>query len=153
MAPRSVTSIEQYLDGLDAERRELVEKVRRLINENIPAGYSEGIGFGMISWTVPLETYPDTYNKQPLMYAGLASQKNYVSLYLMCTYSSEPRRQHFEDAVRASGMRVNLGKSCVRFKRLEDLPIEAVAETIASTSVEAFIADYESAKGAGRRSS
>jgi len=90
-----------------------------------------------------LETYPDTYNGQPLMYAALASQKNHMAVYLTNIYSDEQSRQDFEEAYRATGKRYDVGKSCVRFKKLDDLPLDLIGETIARTEVEEFVADYE----------
>lgn len=93
-----------------------------------------------------LARYPDTYNKQPLMYAALASQKNYMSLYLMSVYAHSDDKAWFETRYKASGKRLNMGKSCVRFKRVDDLPLDLIAETIASTTVDEYISRYESAR-------
>ena len=96
---------------------------------------------------VPLERYPKTYNRQALQYAALASQKNYVSLYLMNVYGNEETERWFLDSYKASGKRLDMGKSCVRFKSVEDLPLDLVGETIARTSVDDYIALYETARG------
>ena len=145
---RSVAAtVEEYLGELSAERREAVEAVRDVALANLPEGYVEAMNWGMISWEVPLERYPNTYNKRPLMYAALASQKNYMSLYLMCVYADDDDRARFEERFRASGKRLDMGKSCVRFRRVEDLPMDLIAETIASTSVDEYIRRYEEARG------
>ena len=101
----------------------------------------------MISYVVPLERYPKTYNRQALQYAALASQKNYVSLYLMNVYGNEETESWFVNSYRASGKRLDMGKACVRFKRIDDLPLDLIGETIARTSVDDFIALYEKARG------
>ncbi|MCE2504311.1 MAG: DUF1801 domain-containing protein [Chlorobi bacterium] len=146
MARSSASTVEEYLSELAPERREQIEIVRDVVLDNLPDGYEEAMNWGMISWEVPLERYPDTYNKQPLMYAALASQKNYMSLYLMCVYTHEDDKTWFEERFRASGKKLNMGKSCVRFKKIDDLPMELIAETIASTSVDEYISRYESAR-------
>ena len=91
MASSKAATVAQYLAELPPERRAEIEKVRDLVNGALPAGYREGMGYGMIGWVIPLEDYPDTYNRQPLAYAGLAAQKNYNSLYLNCVYASKER--------------------------------------------------------------
>ena len=84
--------------------------------------------FGMIGYVIPLETYPKTYNGHPLQYAALASQKNYMSLYLMCIYAHEESRMWFMDELEKRGKKLNIGKACIRFKKLEDLPLDLVGE-------------------------
>lgn len=146
MARSTAATVEEYLDELAPERRQAVEAVRGVVLDNLPKGYAETMNWGMICWEVPLERYPKTYNKQPLMYAALASQKNYMSLYLMCVYSHDGARTDFEERFRASGKKLNMGKSCVRFKKVDDLPMDLIAETIASTPVDDYITSYEAAR-------
>lgn len=141
----SAKTVDQYLTEVEPDKREMIRQVRDVINQSLPSGYEETMEYGMISWSVPLERFSGTYNSRPLMYAALAAQKRYVSLYLMCTYSSDERRRRFEEQLRASGSKAGLGKSCVIFKSIEDLPLDLVAETIASTPVDDFVADYEAA--------
>ena len=147
MVRSAAATVEEYLGELSAERREAVEAVRAVAVANLPEGYVEAMNWGMISWEVPLERYPNTYNKRPLMYAALASQKNYMSLYLMCVYADDDDKARFEERFRASGKRLDMGKSCVRFRRVEDLPLDLIADTIASTSVDEYIRRYEEARG------
>lgn len=147
MARSSAATVEEYLNELAPDRREQVEVMRNVVLENLPDGYAEAMNWGMISWEIPLERYPKTYNKQPLMYAALASQKNYMSLYLMCVYAHEGRHAEFERRFKESGKKLNMGKSCVRFKKVDDLPMDLIAETIASTSVDEYIRSYEAARG------
>ena len=137
---------EEYLDALPAERRTVVSEVRRLVNEHLPAGYREGMAWGMIGWEVPLERYPDTYNKQPLAYASLAAQKNHYALYLHGVYMSPEGQSALQSAYAAAGKKLDMGKSCLRFKRLEDLVPEAVAAAVAALAVDDFIATYEAAQ-------
>ena len=132
-------SVEQYLDELPEDRKESLSMVRKTIVENLPVGYDEVINWGMITYEVPLETYPDTYNGKPLMYSALASQKNHMSVYLMGCYMSPDIRNKFEKAYEKSGKRFDAGKSCIRFKKVDDLPLKLIGETIASVSVREFI--------------
>ncbi len=132
-------TVEQYISELPAGRKEAIKQVRRTILENLPRGYEEAMNWGMISYEVPLVTYPDTYNKKPLMYAALASQKNHMAVYLSGIYINEKVRQNFETAYKATGKRFDVGKSCVRFRKLDDLPLELIGEAIASVSVEEFV--------------
>lgn len=139
-------SVEEYLEKLSPERREALAEVRRVIQENLPEGFEEEMNWGMICYQVPLATFPDTYNKQPLMYAALASQKNHMAVYLSCIYSDGRRREWFEDAYRATGKRIDMGKSCVRFRKLEDLPVDLIGRAIGKTSLEEFLEVYRKAK-------
>lgn len=128
----TASTVAEYLAGLPSDRRQAIEAVRRTILENLPEGYEEAISWGMISYQVPLEDYPDTYNGQPLLYAALASQKNHMAVYLSGIYSSDEAREKFEQAYRDTGKRFDVGKSCVRFRKLEDLPLDLIGQSIAS---------------------
>jgi uncharacterized protein YdhG (YjbR/CyaY superfamily) len=136
-------TVSAYLSELSEERRAMIETVRQVILDHLPEGYEEAVTYGMITYQVPLATYPDTYNKKPLMYAAIASQKRHVSLYLTPIYMDEDRREAFEAAYAATGKRYDAGKSCVRFRSLDDLPLDLIGETIASMEVEAFIDEME----------
>lgn len=133
-------TVEEYLAELPDERAEAIRTVRETILANLPNGFEEAMNWGMITYQVPLETYPDTYNGKPLMYTALASQKNYMVVYLMGTYASEEAREAFEAAYRATGKPLDVGKSCLRFKRLDDLPLDLIGECIASETVDTFVA-------------
>ncbi len=146
MVSSKAATPEAYIAELPPERRELVSHLRRLVNANIPTGYVERMNWGMISWELPLERYPETYNKQPLVYAGLAAQKNHTALYLNCVYASQERTQRLKEAWAAAGKKLDMGKSCLRFKRASDVADEALARTIASIPVETFIAEYEASR-------
>lgn len=133
-------SVDEYLQSLPDDRRQVVEEVRGVILANLPGGYEEAMNWGMICYQVPLEVYADTYNGRPLMYAGLASQKNYVSLYLNSVYADEGSAGAFRDAYEATGKKLDMGKSCVRFRSGDDVPLQLVGQTIRETSVAEFIA-------------
>ena len=139
------TTVAEYLAELPADRRTALEAVRQTILANLPAGYEEAMNWGMITYQVPLARYPDSYNGQPLAYAGLASQKNHMAVYLIGIYADDSARERFETAYRATGKRYDVGKSCVRFKKLDDLPLVLIGESIALFSVDEFIARIEKA--------
>ena len=133
------TSVAQYLAELPADRRAAIEAVRQTLLANLPVGYEEAINWGMITYQVPLARYPKTYNGQPLAYAALASQKNHMAVYLTGIYADEAARQAFEAAYRATGKRYDVGKSCVRFRKLDDLPLALIGESVPRFGVDAFI--------------
>ncbi len=140
------TNVTHYLALLPDDRRQAIVEVRGEMLANLPEGFVETMNWGMISYEVPLERYPNTYNGKPLMYAGLASQKRHMAVYLSGVYSDDSRRQAFLDAYQATGKKLDMGKSCVRFTKLENLPVELIGETIASMSVDDFIEVYESGR-------
>jgi hypothetical protein len=146
MAPGTAATADAYVAQLPVERQEAIVAVRRVILENLPPGYQETMQYGMISYVIPLERYPKTYNGQPLAYVSLASQKNYMSLYLMCVYGDTEVERWFAEGFRAAGKKLNMGKSCVRFKKIEDLPMDLIGETIARMPVPGFIAIYEASR-------
>ena len=138
----TATTVDQYLNELPPDRRETVSAVRGLILENLPEGYEETMYFGMIGYVVPLEVQPETYNGQPLGYISLASQKNYVSLYLMSVYGHKETQEWFLNAYKASGKKLNMGKSCVRFKKVDDLPLDVIARVVSLTPMDEFVKAY-----------
>jgi len=143
VAKSKAETVDGYLAELPEDRRAAISAVRQVVLENLPQGYEEMMQFGMIGYVIPLERYPVTYNGQALQYAALASQKNYMSLYLMNVYSDEAVERWFVDRYKDSGKRLDMGKACVRFKSLQDLPIDLVGEAIALTPVDRFIERYE----------
>jgi hypothetical protein len=136
---------EDYLASLPDDRRAALTAVREVILANLPAGIEESMNWGMISYEVPLSTYPDTYNGQPLAFAGLASQKNHMAVYLSGIYGSETLRARFDEEYRASGKRLDAGKSCVRFRKLDDLPLDVIGRAVAACSLETFIGFHDEA--------
>jgi len=137
------TTVEGYLSGLEPDRRVVVQTVRDVVSAAMPAGYDEAVAWGMITWSVPLERYPDTYNGQPLGYVALEAQKRHYSLYLMGLYSDSEQDREFRSRWLASGLSLDMGKSCLRFRQLEDLDLDLVAEVVASMPVDDFLATYE----------
>ena len=139
----SAGTVEQYLNGLPPDRRAVISAVRDVINRALPDGYVEGIAFGMIGWSVPLERFPDTYNGQPLGYVALAAQKRYYSLYLNAVYTGTVEEVEFRRRWEATGRKLDMGKSCVRFTRVDDVDLGLVSEMVAGTSVDEFIQRYK----------
>jgi len=148
MASSKAATVEEYLAEFPVDRREVIAAVRKVVLKNLPKGYREGMNFGMIAYEIPLERYPVTYNKQPLMYAALAAQKNYYAVYLMSIYGTPERERKFREAYTATGEKLDCGKACVRFKTLENLPLDVIGQEIASVSVESYITFYEKIKPA-----
>ena len=150
MAGSTATTPEAYIAELPPDRQAAVRAVRDIVNANLPPGFREGMAYGMIAWYVPLERFPDTYNGQPLALAGLASQKQYLSLYLNAVYGNPDLERWFRDRWAATGKKLDMGKSCVRFRRLDDLPLDVIGETIARTSVDRYVDFYREARGSSR---
>ena len=147
MAKSSATTVEGYLAELIPDRRESIAAVRDAILLNLLVGYEETMQGGMIAYVIPLADYPVTYNGQPLVYAQLASQKSYMSVYLMNIYGDSDAERWFAGEYEAAGKKLDMGKSCVRFKSLGDLPVDVIGEAIARTPVAEFIDRYEARKG------
>jgi hypothetical protein len=140
MTTTSGVNADQLVAQLPEDRRGEVSRVLEVIRRRIPAGYVEGTTSGMISWTVPLAVYPDTYNKQPLWYAALAPRKNYLSLHLPPVYSDAKLEKTLRDAFATAGKRLDMGKGCVRFKRADDLALDAIGDIIASLPMDRWVA-------------
>lgn len=139
---------EEYLSELEPKRREAISAVRDVILENLPDGYEEVMQYGMLSYVVPLSEFADTYNGQPLMYIALASQKQYMSLYLTTVYGDPALSDWFKQRYLATGKKLNMGKSCVRFRKLEDLPLDLVAEVTALTPLATFLEEARASRSA-----
>ncbi|MBI4203471.1 MAG: DUF1801 domain-containing protein, partial [Betaproteobacteria bacterium] len=137
------TTVSAYLKQLAPERRKVVSAARQLIRRNLPKGYREAMTWGMISYEIPLERYPDTYNRKPLTYACLAAQKHYYTLYLMGPYGDPAQRERLESAFKKAGKKLDMGGSCLRFRRLEDLEPNAIGRVIRSMPPKKLIAAYE----------
>lgn len=134
------TTVEEYLAQLPVDRRDAMETVRKVILKNLPTGYEEVLQYGMLGYVVPLKVFPAGYlnrKNEPLPYVCLASQKNYMSIYLMSAYGDEEAR--FRRDYEATGKRLDMGKSCVRFKKLEDLPLEVIGKAVARYPVKKWI--------------
>lgn len=148
MVGSRAATVADYLAELPPERREVVSSVRDFVNRHLPDGYRETMAFGMIGWGIPLERYPDTYNKQPLGYVALAAQKNHYALYLMSVYTDSGDERRLRAAYAKAGRKLDLGKCCLRFKKLDDLLLDEIAPLIADTSVDDCIARYEASRRA-----
>ena len=142
MVRSTAETVDEYLAELPDGRRDAIEEVRETILANLPDGYVESMNWGMIAYQVPLETFPDTYNGQPLMYAALASQKNHMAVYLTTVYADGEIDDWFRERYEATGKKLDMGKSCVRFKKLEQLPVELIGEVIGRTSMDEFLERY-----------
>ncbi len=145
----------QYLKSLPKDRRDALQAVRKVILDNLDSGYVEGVQYNAIGYFVPHSVYPPGYHcdrTQPLPYIGLASQKNHMGIYLFCVYTSEKEQNQFRKEWLKTGKKLDMGKSCVRFKKLEDVPLEVIGRTVKRTPAKKFIAHYE-ASLAGRASS
>ena len=139
-------SPDEYIEALPEDRQAAISAVRSVILANLPAGYEETVQHGMLSYVIPLAPYPVTYNKMPLLFAGLASQKNYMTVHLMNIYGNPADEEWFVQHYKATGKRLNMGKSCVRFKTIDDLPVDLIGEAVARTPVESYIKIYEDSR-------
>jgi len=146
MASSSASTAEEYLAELPPERAEVMSVLRALILENLPEGYVESMNWGMLCYEIPLERYPKTYNGQPLGIAALAAQKHYYSLYLMGEYADPAAERRLRDGFAKAGKKLDMGKSCLRFKTLDDLPLDVIAAAIAAATPDEQIARYEAAR-------
>ena len=146
MAKSGAATVAGYLSELPAERRAVLAAVRAVVRKNLPAGYRETMNWGLICYEIPLTRYPNTYNGQPLCYAGLAAQKNHNALYLTDVYQDPSQAKRLKDGFRKAGKKVDMGKSCLRFQKLEDLELEVIGEIISRTPPDTFIARYEASR-------
>jgi uncharacterized protein YdhG (YjbR/CyaY superfamily) len=143
------STVAQYLAALPADRRAALSAVRKAINENLPDGYEEGMQFGMIGWYVPLSMYPAGYGdnpKVPLPLVGLASQKTGMVLHFIGLYLNPALSTWFTSEYKKSGKKFDMGKGCVRFKTLAELPLDVIGRTVARVSVDEHIATYRAAR-------
>ena len=142
------TSVEQYLAELPEDRRAAIQQVREVIRKNLDKDYEEGMLYGMIGYYVPHRLYPDGYHcdpKQPLGFACLASQKNHMAVYLMCVYDCDGNATAFRDAWEKTGKKLDMGKSCIRFKKVDDLALDVLGNAIKRMPVKKWIEFYEKA--------
>jgi hypothetical protein len=140
------TSVEQHLRELPPVRREVIIQIRQWILDHLPEGYVERIRWEMISWEIPLETHWDTYNGEPLSLASLAAQKRHNAPYLMNVYRDPTLKQTLRRGFEEATKRLDMGKSCLRFRKLDDLALEVIGEIIGSTPPDKMIAQFESVR-------
>ncbi|CAA7194963.1 DUF1801 domain-containing protein [Chryseobacterium potabilaquae] len=140
-------SVDDYISKIPEERRDIFRKLVNTINDNLPKGFKENISYGMIGWAVPLETYPAGYHcspNTPLPFMALASQKNFIAFYHMGMYMKPQLLEWFvSEYPKYSTRKLDMGKSCVRFKKIDDIPLELIAEISKKMSVEDWINCYE----------
>jgi len=146
MAKSNATSVEEYLQELPEDRAESLQVVRQVILANLPKGIVETMNWGMISYEVPLDTCAETYNGKPLLFAALASQKHHMAIYLNSIYGNEEAVGWFEECYAETGLKADMGKSCLRFRSLDQLPLELIGEAVARESMEQFLESYRPAK-------
>ena len=142
-----LTTVGAYLASLTPEKRSVIEEARSLVHQHISKGYAEFMNWGVINWGIPLEEFSDTYNGQPLCYVGLGAQKNYNAFYLLGAYDGSNGAKLLADAFKKAGKRLDMGKCCLRFKKLDDLELTSVARQIAMSTPEDYIAYYKRTKG------
>jgi hypothetical protein len=151
MASSEAATVQQYLAELPADRRKAIAATRALVRKHMPKGYEESMGYGMITWTIPLSTYTNTYNKQPFCYAALAAQKNYNTLYLMLPYADGASYKWLAGEFKKAGKTFDMGKSCLHFKAFDDLVPDAIAQVIAGTTPAQYIEAYEASRPTSAR--
>jgi hypothetical protein len=136
------TTVTEYLDGLPDSKRKVIADMRKFLKQHMPKGYKETTAWGGICYVIPLEKFPDTYNKQPLGYVALAAQKNYNALYLMCAYGSSKDAEKLKERFKAAGKRLDMGKACIRFKSMDDLDLDVIGELLESYTPDKWIEIY-----------
>lgn len=140
------STVKAFLAQLPAERRKGLTRVRAVVKRHLPKGYEEVAGARMLVYQVPKAQYPDTYNKQPLWDAALASEKSYLSLHLMPVYGDAGLAKRLADGFRAAGKTLNMGKACIRFAKADDLALDAVGDIVAAVPMDRWIAIAKAAR-------
>lgn len=147
MQPQANTP-EEYVEKLPEDRKEVIQKIRAAVNKVLPKGFKETLGYGMIGWVVPHSIYPSGYHcdsKQPLPFMGVASQKNHIGFYHMGIYADEKLLKWFtENYPKHCKTKLDIGKSCIRFKKLENIPYELISQLVSKMTVEEWVNLYES---------
>lgn len=145
----SPTSIEDYINKIPEERKEHIKKLRKVILENLPDGFEEGINYGMIGYYVPHSKYPNGYHcdpKLPLPFINVASQKNSINLYHSGIYAKKELYDWFvAEYPKYCKRKLDMGKSCIRFKKIEEIPYELIGELVNKMTVDEWIETYENA--------
>jgi len=135
-------TVAEFLNALPFERREVASEVLSLVRKNMPKGYQEHMSLGMVTWSVPLSVLPDTYNGQARWYVAFAATKAHLSLYLMSVYGNKEREAAFKAAYKQAGKKLDMGKACLRFKKMDDLVVPAVAAAIKALPVKKYVEEY-----------
>ncbi len=141
------TTVDAYIAELSEERQKAISELRKVIKKNLPKGFKEEMGYGMMGWSVPHSIYPAGYHcnpKDPLPFMGIASQKNSINLYHMGIYADPKLLKWFQEAhAKASPKKLDMGKSCIRYKKAEDIPYKLIGELATKITVEEWIEKYE----------
>ena len=143
---RIPTTVTSFLAQLPPDRRAEMKRVREVVRRHLPAGYEEVVTQNMLLYQVPLKRYADTYNRQPLCYAALASQKGHLTLHLMPVYGDSVQAKRLKEGFRRAGKKLDMGKACIRFQRADDLALDAIGDVVSSMPVERWIEVAESAR-------
>ncbi|MDQ2970706.1 MAG: DUF1801 domain-containing protein [Acidobacteriota bacterium] len=144
-------TVAEYIADLPEDRRRIISKVRGLLKRRVPKGYQESMLWGAITYSIPLERFPDTYNGQPLCYAALASHKSHLSLYVMCVYGDRAQTRKLQEGFRKAGKKLDMGKACIRFRALDDLPLEIIGDLVAAVPPEKYLESYKKSREPGAR--
>ncbi|MFG0304832.1 MAG: DUF1801 domain-containing protein [Phycisphaerales bacterium JB040] len=147
------TTVKQYLEALPADRKAALEAIIEVVEQTRDPALEHGMQYGMPAWYVPHAVYPAGYHctpSEPVPFASVASQKNHIGLYLFCTYTDPAEKDWFVEAWKATGKRLDMGASCVRVKRLEDVPLDVVARVFKRVTVKKFLKAYEGAQSSGQ---
>ncbi|MEO7410134.1 MAG: DUF1801 domain-containing protein [Sphingomicrobium sp.] len=150
MVSSSASTVADFLDGLPSQQRAPVAHMRNLVNQALPPGFREAFAYGMIVWAIPLEIYPDTYNKQPLGIVALGARKTGLTLHLFGIYASPELRARLEQGFALAGKKLDMGKGCLRFRTLDDLPLDTLVTLLGALDPAGYIAVYERARAVGR---
>jgi len=143
MVTSAAKTVTAYLTSLPPDRRKELAAVRKLVKAHLPQGYKEVMNWGMICWEIPVTNYPRTHNAQPLCYAALASHKQHLSLYLTAAYLFSEQAEAIKAGFKAAGKRLDMGKSCIRFRSVEDLVLPVIAQSISAIPPGRYIVRYE----------
>jgi len=140
-------TVDEYIETLPEDRQKAVNDIRKVVNKNLPKGFEEMMSYGMMGWAVPHELYPNGYHcdpKQPLPFMGIASQKNFISVYSMCLYSDDKLLKWFQkEWPKHSSRKLDMGKSCIRFKKIDDIPLKLIGELASKVTPAQWIEIYE----------
>src|SRR5262245_1727878 len=139
-------AVAEYIAGLPPDRRKPIEQTVKFVRQHLPAGYEEMMSGKTIAWVVPFSRLAKTYNGHPLWYVGLAAQKNYNSLYLMSAYGTPKLQKLLETGFKKAGKKLDMGKSCLLFKTVDDLDLDSVGQVVASTPIEKYIEVYQASR-------
>jgi len=152
MVSSAATTVAEYLSELPPPRADVVRAVRDVVVARLPAGFEETMSWGMISYEVPLSRYPDTYNGRPLQALALAAQARHYALYLHSVYASPDLASRLRDGYEAAGLRLDMGKSCLRFRGLDGIDLDVIGDLVAAVTPDDCIATYEAGRAGGEAS-